>query len=228
MSDGSPGFARPLAAIMAAPDRLEAAVRAGREESAAAALAMFEEWAAASSAPWSEPRLASCRALMADGDEAEVHFAEALTLLEQARPFDRARIQFLYGEHLRRKRRRIDARGQLRAAVSAFETLGAEPWAERARAELRATGETARKREASTIDQLTPQELQIARYVADGLSNKEIAAQLFLSPRTIDSHLRNVFSKLSITSRIQLARIPLGEEAPGGMARVEAGVEAAV
>src|SRR5262249_25829988 len=144
--------------------------------------------------------------------EAEAHFEQALGLIDDARPFDRARIRFLYGEHLRRRRRRLDAREHLRQAIADFETLGAEPWAERARAELRATGETARRREASTIDQLTPQELQIARLVAEGLSNKEVAAQLFLSPRTIDAHLRNVFAKLSITSRIQLARIPLGDE----------------
>src|SRR5262249_58586159 len=94
------------------------------------------------------------------------------------------------------------------------ERLGAEPWAARAAAEVRATGETARKRDPSTVSQLTPQELQIARLVAEGLSNKEVAAQLFLSPRTIDAHLRNVFSKLSLTSRMQLARIPLGDEDP--------------
>jgi DNA-binding NarL/FixJ family response regulator len=90
--------------------------------------------------------------------------------------------------------------------------MGASPWAERARAELRASGETARKRDPSTIDRLTPQELQIARLVAEGLSNKEVAAQLFLSPRTIDYHLRNVFAKLGITSRTHLARLPLLDE----------------
>jgi DNA-binding NarL/FixJ family response regulator len=95
-----------------------------------------------------------------------------------------------------------------------FERLGANPWAERARAELRASGETARKRDPSTVDQLTPQELQIAGFVAEGLTNKEIAAQLFLSPRTIDSHLRNVFQKLNISSRTQLARMPLGDPSP--------------
>jgi DNA-binding NarL/FixJ family response regulator len=99
---------------------------------------------------------------------------------------------------------------QLRAALEAFERIRAGPWAERARAELRASGETARKRDPSTVDQLTPQELQIARFVAQGLSNKEVAAQLFLSPRTIEHHLRHVFSKLGIKSRTQLARIPLG------------------
>ena len=121
-----------------------------------------------------------------------------------------------YGEHLRRERRRTAARTQFRAALATFEVFGAEPLAERARAELRATGESARKRDPSTIDQLTPQELQIARFVAQGLSNKEVAAQLFLSPRTIDAHLRKVFTKLGITSRTQLARQPLGEPDTAG------------
>jgi len=223
ISDTRPGTSRLLVAVMAAPDRIEAAVRADRRDTAEQALAMFEEWAATSSAPWVPPRLASCRALLANDDAAEAHFEEALSLIDDARPFDRARIRFLFGEHVRRKRRRLDARTHLRQAIAEFEALGAEPWAERARAELRATGETARKREPSTIDQLTPQEIQIARFVVEGMTNKEIGAQLFLSPRTIDSHLRNVFAKLSITSRMQLARIPLGEEDG-----VDAGVEAAV
>jgi DNA-binding NarL/FixJ family response regulator len=98
--------------------------------------------------------------------------------------------------------------------LEAFERLRAGPWVERAAGELRATGETARKRDPSTFDQLTPQEIQISRLVAGGMSNKEVAAQLFLSPRTIDYHLRNVFSKLGLTSRTQLARIPLGDGEP--------------
>ena len=118
----------------------------------------------------------------------------------------RARTELLYGEWLRRERRRTDARVHLRAAIDLFRRLGAVPWAERAEAELRATGETARKRDASAVDQLTPQELQIAGLVAEGLTNKEIAAQLFLSPRTVDYHLRKVFTKLDISSRNQLAR----------------------
>jgi DNA-binding CsgD family transcriptional regulator len=149
---------------------------------------------------------------VAAGQSATEHFEQALRRRADARPFDFARIQLLYGEHLRRERRRGDARTQLRAALEAFERYGAEPWAERARAELRATGETARKRDSSTLDQLTAQELQTARYVAAGLSNKEVAAQLFLSPRTIDAHLRNVFAKLGIKSRTQLARVSLGDE----------------
>jgi DNA-binding NarL/FixJ family response regulator len=103
---------------------------------------------------------------------------------------------------------------QLRAALDAFDALRAAPWSERAAAELRATGETARKRDPSTVNDLTAKEIQIARLVVAGLSNKEIAAQLFLSPRTIDYHLRNVFTKLGLTSRTQLAHVPLGDEAP--------------
>src|SRR5262249_4401563 len=127
------------------------------------------------------------------------------------RPFDCARSQLLYGEFLRRERRRTDAREQLRAALEIFEQLRAETWAERARVELRATGETARKRDPSTIGDLTPQELQIARLVGEGNSNKEVAAQLFLSPRTVEYHLRKVFVKLGITSRAELIRHGLGE-----------------
>ena len=115
------------------------------------------------------------------------------------------------GEHLRRHRHRSDAREHLRAALEGFERLDAASWADRARAELRASGETARKRDPSRLSQLTPQELQIARFVAEGLSNKEVAAQLFLSPRTIDAHLRNVFAKLGISSRTQLARAAFAE-----------------
>jgi DNA-binding CsgD family transcriptional regulator len=210
-----PLTAGPLLARFALPNAIEAAVRAGRPEAAAASLAVFETWAAASGAGWAPPVVACCRGLLADGETATAHYEEALALRGDARPFDLARIQLLCGEHLRRERRRADARVQLRAALDAFERMRAEPWSERARAELRASGETARKRDPSTMSQLTPQELQIARLVAEGLANKEIAAQLFLSPRTIDSHLRNVFSKLAITSRTQLARLPLGDDDVG-------------
>jgi DNA-binding CsgD family transcriptional regulator len=138
---------------------------------------------------------------------AEHEFAEALRLHSEARrPFDSARTELLHGEQLRRQRRRVDARAHLRAALGTFERLDAEPWAERARAEVRASSETARKRDPSTLSQLMPQEFQVARMVADGLSNNEVAAQLFLSPRTIDAHLRNVFAKLGVTSRTQVAR----------------------
>jgi DNA-binding CsgD family transcriptional regulator len=202
----------PLLAKWALPDVVEAAVRAGRMEEAHDALSAFEEWTSHAGAAWARARLASCRALLANGDEATAQFEEALHIDPDERPFDFARVRLLYGEHLRRERRRTDSRVQLRAALEAFEHLQAEPWADRARMELRASGETARKRRPSTIDQLTPQELQIARLVAEGMSNKEVAAQLFLSPRTIDYHLRHVFAKLGITSRTQLARLALGDQ----------------
>ena len=153
--------------------------------------------------------LGRCRGLLADGPDADGHFEDALTLHGAGgRPFDAARTGLLYGEALRRRRRRAEARSHLRTALEAFERLGAAPWAERARAELRASGETARKRDPSSRAQLTPQELQIARFVGQGATNREIAAQLFLSPRTVDHHLRNVFAKLGISSRAELIRLP--------------------
>src|SRR6266545_6944001 len=134
-------------------------------------------------------------------------FEDALALLASLnRRFDRARTHLLIGALLRRQRRRGDARTHLRTAVETFERLGAEPWAERARVELRATGETARKRDPSTVTQLTPQEMQIARLVGAGSSNKDVATQLFLSPRTVEYHLAKVFTKLGIASRADLIR----------------------
>ena len=139
---------------------------------------------------------------MALFDEALAHHARSDRRVEEAR------TRLVFGEHLRRMKRRTDARAQLRGSIDAFEWLGAAPWAERARAELRATGETARRRDPSTLDQLTPQEVQIDRRVADGATNKAVAAQLFISPRTVDYHLRNVFVKLGIASRAELIRMP--------------------
>ena len=119
--------------------------------------------------------------------------------------FERARSELAYGERLRRARRRGDARAHLRAAFTAFHQLGAEPWAERARLELAATGETTRKRDPSTLDQLTPRELQIALDLASGLTTREAAAKLYLSPKTVEFHLRSVYRKLGIASRAELA-----------------------
>jgi len=149
--------------------------------------------------------LARCEALVGARDPDEA-FGEAIAAAAALPPLQRARTELLYGEWLRRERRRGDARGHLRTALEVFRTLGAVPWAERAEAELRATGETVRKRDVSAVEQLTPQELQIAGLVTGGLTNKEIAAQLFLSPRTVDYHLRKVFTKLGITSRAELIR----------------------
>jgi DNA-binding CsgD family transcriptional regulator len=210
-----PGVGHPYIAVMHTPDLVEACARCGRRELAVTALASLESFAVPEGPEWASALVARCRGLLAeDPDEAEAEFVDALRLhADSDRSFDRGRTALVYGEFLRRERRRTEARAQLRAALAEFENLGAEPWVERARSELRASGETARKRDPSTIDQLTPQELQIASLVAQGLSNKEVAAQLFLSPRTIDYHLRNVFAKLGITSRTQLAGLALEREA---------------
>ena len=144
--------------------------------------------------------------LLAEGETAHSLFREALTLHARSRrPFERALADLAYGEFLRRSRRRVDARSHLQAALDTFEQLNAGPWADRARLELRAAGRTARRRDPSTLLQLTPQEIQVARFVARGLHTREVAAQLFLSTRTVDFHLRNVFTKLGISSRTELA-----------------------
>jgi DNA-binding CsgD family transcriptional regulator/tetratricopeptide (TPR) repeat protein len=208
--DVRPGFGHPLFTLLSAWDRVEAAVRAGRPEVAAEAVALLEGWAVGVAPAWAAPVLADCQALVATTpDEAEAHFEAAVAGLDVARPLDRARIQLHYGEHLRRERRRVDSRGHLRAAFEGFERLGAQPWADRARRELRATGETARKRDISPLAQLTPQELQVARLVGEGATNKGVAAQLFVSPKTVEYHLRKVFDKLGIASRAELIRIEL-------------------
>jgi DNA-binding CsgD family transcriptional regulator len=161
-----------------------------------------------------------------DDDDAEHLYGRALDAHGEAgRPFERARTELAFGEFLRRSRRRVEAREHLRAAVDRFDALGALQWVERARAELRASGQTARRRDPSTRDELTAQELQIAGLVAGGLSNRETVAQLFLSPRTVDFHLRNIFRKLEITSRIQLAQLELepARRTPSGSAEPVAG-----
>ena len=214
LREAPPGTGHPLYVLTSAPDLVEACMRCGRDAEAVTAFGVLERFARPGAPAWALALAARCRALL--GRDAEREFAEALRL--HARPLDRARTQLLFGEQLRRQRRRVDAREHLRAALETFEALGATPWAERARTELRASGETARKRDPSTLSRLTPQELQVARFVGEGLSNKEVAAQLFLSPRTIDAHLRSVFAKLGVTSRTQLARLELGADSPSSEA----------
>jgi DNA-binding CsgD family transcriptional regulator len=192
------------------PDVVEAAARAQELDEAANHLARFQGWVEEFPTPARLALLARCQALAAES-EVEPHFVRAIELAEALSPFERARSELLYGEWLRRERRRVDARPHLRAALGLFQQLALPPWEERARSELRASGETARRRDPSTRDQLTPQELQIAHLVAEGMTNREIGAQLFLSPRTIDYHLRKVFAKLQIASRADLARMDLGE-----------------
>jgi DNA-binding CsgD family transcriptional regulator len=192
------------------PDYVESAVRAGKADAARHALAAFEEWARGVGQQWALALVSHCRGLLADGDEAEAELTKALALHpESIRPFEHARTELALGETLRRNRKRREARDHLRSAIAAFERLGAAPWEERARNELRASGETARRRDPSTLGDLTPQELQIARLVATGARNRDVAAQLFLSPRTIDYHLRKVFTKLGISSRAELAQMEI-------------------
>jgi DNA-binding CsgD family transcriptional regulator len=198
-----------VAGMAAALDRIEAAIHAGRRDEALEWLGRLDAFATHTGIASEQARVAHCRALLAEGETARSLFEEALTLHSQSRrPFERARTELAYGEFLRRSRRRVEARTHLQAALDRFEQLNAHPWAERARQELRAAGRTARKRDPSTVLQLTPQEIQVARFVARGLHTREVAAQLFLSTRTVDFHLRNVFAKLGISSRTELARFP--------------------
>jgi DNA-binding CsgD family transcriptional regulator len=147
------------------------------------------------------------RALLAPSDAFETWFDDALRLHGRTRDaFETGRTRLVYGARLRRTRKRIRARTELRGALEIFEHLGARPWADQARAELAATGETARRRNASTLDQLTPQELQIAQLLADGQTTREAAAALFLSPKTVEYHLGHVYRKLAIRSRQELVR----------------------
>jgi len=192
--------------MWALPELIEAASRAGQTGLAADALARLAEATSIAQTDWAQGIYARCRALLSDGDNAEDSYREAVGRLSRIgfRP-ELARAHLLYGEWLRRERRRVDARVQLRTAHEMFAAIGMQAFAERAHRELRATGETARKRTAGTAnDQLTPQEDQIARLAASGLSNPEIAAQLFLTTHTVEYHLRKVFTKLGISSRVQL------------------------
>jgi DNA-binding CsgD family transcriptional regulator len=160
---------------------------------------------------------ARSRALVSEGQQAELCYAEAVERLGRTalRP-ESARAHLLYGEWLRRENRRLDARHQLRAAYHLFTVIGADAFAERARSELLATGEKVRKREVDTYSQLTPQEEHIVRLARDGRTNPEIAAELFISTRTVEWHLRKVFAKLGITSRRDLhgALPPRGQHTP--------------
>jgi DNA-binding CsgD family transcriptional regulator len=190
-----------------AGELVETYSRLGDRERAQAA---FERWLASDARASSVEAAATAersRGLLAGDDEYEQHFREALRLqLSIGEVFGAARTRFCLGERLRRAGRRIDARRELRAALAAFEQLEATPWAERTRTELRASGETLRRREPHEGEELTPQERQIAAHVAQGKTNKEVAAALFLSPKTVDFHLRRVFRKLAVRSRGELIR----------------------
>ena len=188
-----------------APELAEIYLRLGRGPEAAKTAEEFTRDATAKAQPWALARAARCRAMVAAEGEAERYFDTALAMHALTPDaFETARTHLAYGARLRRERQRVRAREQLRAAVEVFDHLGASPWSEMARAELAATGETARRRDVSTLNDLTPQELQIALSLADGRTVRETAAVLFLSPKTIEYHLRNVYRKLSISSRGEL------------------------
>ncbi|UGQ13623.1 AAA family ATPase [Yinghuangia sp. ASG 101] len=213
-----------ICASRSTPDLVEAAVRVGEPERAAEQFARFQVWAQRVRQPWADAVVLRCRAMMAAGgnggpdtrtspDTVEDLWTRALARHDpERRPMEHARTALLYGEWLRRGRRKTEAREHLRSALEEFERLGARPWAERARTELDATGTgTARPADASPTGAaavLTPQELQITRLAAQGLSNRDIAAQLFLSPRTVGHHLYKAYPKLGIVSRTELAGIP--------------------
>jgi DNA-binding CsgD family transcriptional regulator len=197
---------------------VEAATRSGTPDVAASALPRLEERTRAAGTGWALGILARSRAVMSEGDVADTLYREAIERLERTRiHVELARARLLYGEWLRREGRRLVAREQLRAAHDTFSRAGAEAFAERARRELLATGETAPRRTVETRDVLTPQEAQIAHMAREGHSNPEIGGQLYLSPRTVEYHLRKVFTKLGISSRKELRRAlaPAGTGHPG-------------
>jgi DNA-binding NarL/FixJ family response regulator len=194
---------------LALPDLVEAAARCGETDTAERALERLSERASASGTPWAKGLLARAQALVATGDEADQHFRASLEALSRSTiATDTARTQLLYGEWLRRARRRKEAREPLHEALEFFESIGAAGFAARTRAELAATGEHVRSRSApATV--LTPQEAQIARLAASGERNHEIAAQLYITTSTVEYHLRKVFVKLGVSSRTQLAHVEL-------------------
>jgi class 3 adenylate cyclase len=188
-----------------APDVVDALVRLGRESEARQVAARYEAAAAAKRQPFALARAARAQALAAD----DQHFAELFAIALQHHEstpdtFERARTQLYFGERLRRTRKRVEARKHLRTALKAFDELGAAPWGERAMAELQASGETARVRDERYRQQLTPQELQVALTLAEGTTTREAAARLYLSPKTVEYHLRHVYDKLEIRSREEL------------------------
>lgn len=203
------------ARMLAVPCYVEAAVLGGRAVEEAGelhtAVAEFAGWTARTADPQAPAQLARCRALLASAEEADVRYAEALAHHDRAGgDFERARTQLLYGQWLRRRRRTREARTPLRDALVAFQRCSARAWAERAGGELRAAGEQGppvRNTEGGALSVLTPQQQRIARCVAEGATNREVALRLSLSPRTVDHHLRNVFAALGIRSRTELVRL---------------------
>jgi DNA-binding CsgD family transcriptional regulator len=194
--------------LFARPELVEAATRSGQTELAADALERLAERTRAAGTDWALGIEARSRALLSSGRDADALYLEAVDRLGRCRVRpDLARAHLLYGEWLRRAGRRVDAREQLRTAHGMFTAIGMQAFAERARTELSATGGTVRRRREEARDDLTAQERQIAELARAGLSNPEIGSRLFLSPRTVEWHLRKVFGKLGVSSRHELATV---------------------
>jgi DNA-binding CsgD family transcriptional regulator len=195
--------------MLAVPCFVEAAVLAGQPEDARGPIGDLARWADFGADPHASAQLARCRALLAADDrEADDLYLRALALHDgSGGDFERARTELLYGRWLRRRRRLREARGRLGAALVAFERCGAGAWADQTRGELRANGAASGKEPAAGLARLTPQQLRIARHVAEGATNREVAQRLAVSTRTVDYHLRNVFAALGVRSRIELARM---------------------
>jgi DNA-binding CsgD family transcriptional regulator len=212
------------ALVLWRPDLIEALVRAGRTDEARVQLDEHGRQAAATGGRWARATELRCRGLLAGDDEFRAPFEEALALhAELPMPFEQARTQLAYGERIRRAKARADAREPLRAALDTFERLGARIWAERAVAELRATGDASGRRPDVASSLLTAHELQVALLVAQGMTNREVGAALFLSPKTIEYHLGQIYRKLDVRGRSQLARLmamelPEGERDPAALA----------
>lgn len=200
-------------ALTVIPDLIEALVRAGDPERGRDLFARYLAPVDDASPAHARALAARARALLCDGPDAGRWFEEALGRhAETDTPLDRARTGLLYGEYLRRDRQRTEARAALRTALETFERLDAAVWLPRTRSELRATGETARRADPDALNRLTPQEVQVAHAVARGATNRATAAQLFISPRTVDDHLRKIYRKLEITSRTELVRLMLDRD----------------
>jgi DNA-binding CsgD family transcriptional regulator len=192
-----------------APDLIEAYARVGEREAATKELAKLAELANAVDRRWALAAVARLHGLLGRDDDVDEHFGAALELHEQGAgsAFERGRTELLYGERLRRAKRRVEAREHLRNAIELFDGLGAAPWSEQARRELRASGESIPRRDPTAPEKLTPQELQVALQVAEGRTNRDVAAALFLSPKTVEFHLTRVYRKLDIHSRAELVRL---------------------
>jgi len=206
-TEGATGADESWYATLAVVELIEAASRTDRPERAAEAVELLSESTRASDTPWARGVEARSRALVAVGETAEALYRDAIEWLEPT-PLrvDLARTHLLYGEWLRREARRVDARAELRMAHELFTEFGMEGFAERAHVELEATGEHVRNRARQPVDELTSQESQIAGLAAEGYTNRQIAEHLFISPKTVEYHLKKAYRKLGVTSRTQLAR----------------------